>query len=110
MWNDNEKKILEIEDNIYLDKKNYPVKCPVCGKNDGHLFYYEHTFSACKGGKWIWCSSCCKCSHSYASIPEWWKNPEFIDSEKLSATPDYLESNKEQIDSWINKLMQTTFE
>lgn len=108
MWNDNEKKILEIEDNLYLEKNNYPVKCPVCGKNDGHLFYYEHQSSLNKGGKWIWCSSCFKCSHAYASIPEWWRNPEFIDSEKLAAVPDYLESNKDKIDSWINELMQSS--
>ncbi len=105
MWNDNEKKILEIEDNLYLEKNKYPVKCPVCGENDGHLFYYDHVDGNGKGRKWIWCSSCLKCSHSYAPVPEWWINPEFIDPDRLASVPDYLEANKDKTDSWINELM-----
>lgn len=105
MWNDNEKLITQIEDNLFLDRKDYPVRCPVCGEKEGHLFYYDHYTSLNKGAKWIWCSSCQKCSHSYALIPVWWKNPNFIDPDKLASVPDYLEENKNSIDKWLNDLM-----
>ena len=40
MWNDANKTILYIFDMLNRNKKA-PLKCPVCGKNDAHLYMYR---------------------------------------------------------------------
>jgi hypothetical protein len=36
-----------------------------------------------------------------------WRNPDFIDEDKLDSSMDYLEANKARIDSWISDLKKS---
>ncbi len=106
MWQDDNDKIMEILDNIELNSKvQFPVKCPICGKNNGHLYFHRYKNDNVKGGMWVWCSACRHSAHTMFKIPEWWQNLNDINFEELTALPECLEKNKKLIDEWINKLL-----
>lgn len=42
MWKDGDDKIIDILDAIDgQDKKSLPLSCPICGKNEGHLYFHR---------------------------------------------------------------------
>ena len=102
MWNDSNYKIINIMDNI--GKRCFPEKCSICQNSAVHIFFYRYRKSY--GGMWLWCSNCQNSSHTSGLVPEWWANPDFISSSKLTALPDYLENNKAFIDKWVNMLIK----
>lgn len=82
---------------------NLPGICPVCGRNEVHIYFNRHRTSKI-GGVWVWCSSCRHYTHGTYLIPQWWENnPEIIESE-LTHAPDVLEMVKDEIDKHFNKL------
>lgn len=110
MWYDGDSKIADIFDCIKPPiKESFPVKCPVCGKKEGHLYFHRYEKNGIRGGRWTWCSAC-KCSeHASGWAPQWWDNLETISFERLASMPDYLEENKDCIDEWVNKLLFLNF-
>ena len=101
-----------IDDNnrlqAFLNVENdpmFPKKCPICGHQSGHLYYHLH--SETHAGIWAWCSSCKSFSHYSGYAPIWWKNPSFIEVEKLCAVPDYLDDKSNVIDQWLNELLNS---
>ncbi|MDE6759162.1 MAG: hypothetical protein K2J90_00615 [Lachnospiraceae bacterium] len=111
MWKDDDDKIIDILDAIDgKDKKSLPLSCPICGKDEGHLYFHRFKIGYDKGGMWTWCSACHHCSHATVKVPRWWKNSEKIKFEKLASHPDYLEENKIYIDEWVNRLMFSNLE
>lgn len=105
MWKDDDK-IMNMLDNIEVkENKQFPVLCPICGKKEGHLYFHRYE-NEIAGGMWTWCSACKHSTHSRFRLPDWWKNLETIDCQKLASLPDYLEKNKDDIDDWVNKLLK----
>jgi hypothetical protein len=39
-------------------------------------------------------------------IPKWWCDDDFIDLAETASHPDYLESKKEFIDRYVNKILE----
>jgi hypothetical protein len=37
--------------------------------------------------------------------PKWWKNPDFVDVNKLCSEPEYLETISGKIDRWVNEIV-----
>ena len=103
MWNDEDIRIQNIYNMVCIDKQTVPLSCPICGKLHAHFFIYRHDET--HGGLWLWCSFCKSYTHGSMFIPDWWKNPDFIDSSLLMHNPDYLEKNAERIDDWVNTLI-----
>lgn len=100
MWNDSNYIVADILDNI--ENTRFPAECPICQKRTGHIFFYRYRDSY--GGAWVWCSNCRSSSHTSGTVPDWWINPDFIDSGKLTALPDVLEIDRINIDKWVNML------
>lgn len=82
----------------------FPAACPACGSPDCHVYYHRYNEVTGRGGSWVWCSHCRRYSHFSCVVPQWWINMSDIDTAQLAALPDYLESKKEMIDHWLNKL------
>ncbi len=102
MWID-EDRLTQIEE---YDTGAYPKKCPICGKNSIHLLMYRPSVISTSGGRWTWCSSCKRYSHTNATIPKWWTNFDGIEEGQLFASPEYnIDEKRENIDKWINKLI-----
>lgn len=81
------------------------MRCPICGKKEGHVFFYRNIESEERGSMWTWCSACHHSAHALYKLPEWWKNLDKIDIEKLTSHPNYLDKYKNSIDEWVNKLL-----
>lgn len=106
MWRDDDYKIMNILDNIEIKGGEcFPVKCPICGKKEGHLYFHRYEIDGDRGGVWTWCSACRHSAHASFKLPKWWKNLEVISFDKLTSFPNYLEDNKVSIDKWINELL-----
>ena len=106
MWNDSNDKIMEIMDRLESRDSAFPVQCPICGEQAGHL--YIHRFDERHGGIWIWCSNCHAYSHMSGIIPDWWQNMSGIEEDKLEAEPQYLDENNSAIDEWVNNLLKNS--
>lgn len=106
MWRDDNIQIMDILDNIETEKKSFfPVICPICRRQEGHLYFHRNKESDEKGSMWTWCSDCFHSAHAMYRLPKWWRNLKEIDIKQLNNSPDYLEQNKVQIDAWVNKLV-----
>ncbi len=106
MWQSNDDRIMDIFDKAKSKNTEcFPIICPVCGKQGGHLYLHRYQPEDDRGGMWTWCSVCCNSMHTSAKIPKWWQNLKTIDFDQLAALPDYLENNKADIDEWVNKLL-----
>lgn len=103
MWNDANKEILDILE-IISNKNSLPLKCPVCGKYEAHVYMYRWKQEK-KGSIWTWCSACKVSAHERLLLPDWWKNSQTIDDNLLGVHPDMLEENKEFVDDYVNRLM-----
>jgi len=101
MWNDKDDRIIRLL-SFTEDNTTFPERCPICGKQSGHVYMHRHDKK--HGGVWVWCSNCYSFAHMSSIIPDWWENCEIIDEEMLSSTPEYLEQNADIIDRWINSL------
>lgn len=101
MWSDERDTIMDLLDDT---EKIFPAKCPCCGENEGHIFFYKHNECDRLGSAWAWCSSCKEFSHSRHIIPDWWKNMNEIGLNQLNAEPDNLDALKCEIDDWVNKI------
>ena len=99
-WTDNNDKIMQIYDTACDRKTLFPVICPICGNQDGHI--YIHRYDENHGGIWLWCGNCHLYTHMSGVVPEWWKNPDFIDGDALESAPVALDENAPQIDDWFN--------
>lgn len=106
MWQNNDKimNLLEV-----ADKKKFrvPFKCPVCGDESAHVFFYKFDAEDTAGPAWSWCSRCNSYSHVRYRIPEWWKNLCSLDEDELCSTPEYLEKNKTIIDSHLDSIISS---
>jgi len=100
MWHDNDT-IMEIYNAANCGKITFPSTCPVCNNRAAHLYIHKHNNE--HSGIWTWCSKCGASSHMSAKTPKWWKNPNFIESDKLCSNPDYLNSLSDKIDEWVTK-------
>lgn len=101
MWNDSMNMLKSFSLNRLFSKQ--PDICPECGAAEKHTLLFRFDEEDDDGGVWMWCSKCHSYTHARAQIPPEWENPEFIDEEQLDDSVDYLESNKEKIDEWMNK-------
>jgi len=101
MWNDNDK-IIEIFSKVNDNQIVCPCVCPICHSQTGHVYIHKHNDRHC--GIWTWCSNCKASSHLSGKAPIWWENPDFIDSAKLCADPEYLDQLKDKIDEWVNTI------
>ena len=105
MWYDEDDRIMKILENLDMEKPEcFPVICPICGKKEGHIFFYRHEEGE-RGGMWTWCSACRHRAHSLMRLPKWWVNLKGLDEKKFINYPEYLEENKRKIDCWVNELM-----
>lgn len=84
-----------------LEKNNFPADCPICGRREAHV--YLRAYTPKRGDLWTWCSSCQSFEHASIIPPSDWKNDDFIDYHHLSALPQYLEFQKDSIDSYMTK-------
>ncbi|WP_034450281.1 hypothetical protein [Butyrivibrio sp. AE2032] len=106
MWHDENNEIMKLY-KILEEHDSYcplPAVCPVCGSKSGHLYMQRYDGDH-RGGSWVWCSNCHSYSHASCKVPEWWRNLSTISILKLEHSPDYLEAQTEQIDSFVNKLL-----
>ena len=104
MWNDDDDRIMQISASLGNNEETFPKKCPICGCKEAHVFFFKNNESK-MGSLWEWCSNCKKYSHSRFLVPDWWENMNAIDSEKLEGNPDYLDAHKNEIDDWVNELV-----
>ena len=103
MWKDEKDNMLDILDEIEKGQAKFPTVCPVCGKQEAHLYMHKESGENI-GGLWVWCSSCKNYIHATYQIPQWWKNSLEIKESELSPNPQYLEENKDFLDMWVQKL------
>ena len=103
MWNerDDMMKLLAVVVNC---RGAFPATCPHCGRNAAHVLLHRFTDGGDRGSAWIWCSECKSYEHFSYRIPEWWRNPVFIDESLLDSLVDYPESMKSEIDMWVSNL------
>ena len=104
MWKDDNDKIEELYLNLKGIKK-FPAICPICKKNDAHLYLHVYDNKTRRGGLWIWCSECYAFSHSSTYVPEHWENCPLVEEEKLCAMPVYLDEIREIIDTHVNVII-----
>ena len=102
MWI-NDDKIMAIFDTADNGKIYFPCACPICDKNTAHIYIHRHDDRRC--GIWTWCSSCGSYSHMSGESPKWWKNPDFVDADRLCSEPEYLETISDKIDAWVNSIV-----
>lgn len=102
MWKDGNDKIEELYINLKKIKK-FPTECPICKKNNAHLYMHIYDEKTRRGGLWIWCSECHSFFHGSIYVPRYWKNCVDIKLENLSAIPTYLDKIKDKIDRHINE-------
>ena len=102
MWIDNDK-ITSILDAGNKKTTHFPCTCPICSKKTAHVYIHRHDDRHC--GIWTWCSSCSSYSHMSGEAPKWWKNPDFVDVNKLCSEPEYLETISGKIDRWVNEIV-----
>lgn len=107
MWHDRDNRIDKVFEAIFGKAERFPIECPVCGLACAHIYLHRH--NGYHGGIWIWCNNCRAYSHLSGRVPVWWKNPPFIEPQKLMHDPDYLETFADAIDSWINGLEKDSF-
>lgn len=84
---------------------DFPKVCPCCGKKSAHILMHRAEPGSPRGTLWIWCDSCFSYSHMGFFVPNWWKNPDFIDEDKLDSFVDYPHEHEAEIDAWINELL-----
>ena len=104
MWKDDNDKIEE----LYLNLKSvikFPAICPICKKNNAHIYMHVFDEKTRRGGLWIWCSECYAFSHASIYVPEYWKNCPLVEAEKLCAIPAYLDEIREIIDAHVDDIM-----
>ncbi len=97
-------KIEELYLNLKKIKK-FPTICPVCKKNNAHIYMHVYNDKTRRGGLWIWCSECYEYSHGSIYVPEYWKNCPLVEVEKLCAVPTYLDEIREIIDKHVSTIM-----
>ncbi len=106
MWNNRNDKIYKLyTDFINNELKIFPAECPICSEKSAHIYLHRWPDGKDKGALWTWCSECKEYSHYTVKIPKQWENYEDILFGKLNHEPNYLEENKEIIDSYINELV-----
>lgn len=101
MWNDSMKMLKSFVPDMLENK--YPDQCPECGSLDRHVFIYRFDEDD-DGGLWMWCSKCHNYTHAHIVVPVGWRNPDFIDEDRLEDSVEYLEERKHEIDKWVNSL------
>ena len=107
MWQDDlDNRLMDILENAkMINTELFPVVCPYCGERGGHFYLHRWKKEDPRGSMWVWCSACRQSAHSRYRLPQWWKNPEKIDPQKLTYYPNYLEENKSYIDEWVNEIL-----
>lgn len=106
MWNDANDKIMDILNYFNATRGKFPAVCPICKKDDGHIFFYTYRNNGISSA-WVWCSSCRYSAHFTYRTPSIWKNMLNIDSGRLASAPDYLEEIKHSIDDWVNTIIES---
>lgn len=106
MWKDDRDEIDDLWCGFLNKSDRYPCKCPICKKRDAHICV--HRYQGKKGTAWMWCSECRHCTHGTMFIPGWWEDDDFIDIYRTASHPDYLETQKIAIDSYVNRVLDNT--
>lgn len=104
MWTEIDN-MMQLLDTIHNGNVSAPLLCPECKSANVHFLMHRHETVSKRGTAWIWCADCKNYAHFAYAIPEWWKNPDFIDEEKLDALPDYPNSLCVEIDTWVESLL-----
>jgi hypothetical protein len=109
MWKDMEDDVLSEFDflpHLFLlaPSLRFPEECPACHARRAHI--YLHRNRERRGGQWGWCSNCRIFFHGSGDIPYLWENFPLLDPGLLCAVPDYLEEHADEIDGWVNGLLQ----
>lgn len=107
MWKDDNDKIEELYLNLNYIKK-FPTICPVCKRNNAHIYMHVFDDKTRRGGLWIWCSECYIFSHSSIYVPEYWENCKFVEVENLCSIPAYLDKIRKVIDIHVNDVMNNS--
>lgn len=108
MWKDDNDGIEKLWTGFINKSDKYPCKCPICEKKTAHI--YLHRQKESKGTAWMWCSECRNCSHGTMIIPEWWSDDDFVELSRTASHPDYLETIKSKIDSYVNNILDEEIE
>lgn len=103
MWNENDK-MMERIGGIEHGHIHSPATCPICSEHHAHFLMHADNETTGKGTAWIWCDACKSYSHFSYFVPDWWKNPPFVDVAKLDSRIDYPHSIEGEIDKWTNAL------
>lgn len=106
IWKDENDKMLDILDELDKEEITFPALCPVCEKKESHLYMHKENAENI-GGLWVWCSHCKYYIHASYKIPQWWNNSLEINETKLSPNPQYLEENKQLVDTWVEQLFES---
>ena len=104
MWVERDK-MFALLDSAKTGSELFPAPCPICGAQQGHILIDRDRADADRGTVWLWCPSCQSYVHASIGVPAWWKNPDFVDKEKLDSFPVYPDSLRDEIDRWVNDLM-----
>lgn len=105
MWKDANNSMDQIFINL-TSYVNFPVTCPICLKNQAHIYMHLYDDVTRRGGLWIWCSACLSFIHGSVYVPKYWDNCSAIELEKLTAFPTYLESERDTVDEHTNLILK----
>lgn len=105
MWKEDDK-MMDLVDGIGQASVSSPAKCPICNEIQAHYLLHKGEGSSNRGTAWIWCDACKSYTHFGYFIPDWWKNAEFVDDDKLDSYVAYPQSIESKIDEWIGVLLQ----
>ncbi|MFV0556275.1 MAG: hypothetical protein ACK5LM_04115 [Lactovum sp.] len=103
IWNNNNNKMYGVYAKYMKGEiKSFPTECPICCRQEVHIFFYKWNVDDNKSSGWIWCSFCKNFEHGRFLNLNNGENLSEIDSQKLVYEPDYLERNKKIIDKYNN--------
>lgn len=103
MWKEKDE-MMELLSNLGDCNSAWPHECPLCKEKHAHALLHRSMPDSDFGTAWLWCDACGSYSHFSYRIPEWWKNPSFIDNEKLDSFVDYPNSLRDLSDKWLREL------
>ncbi|MGI6032985.1 MAG: hypothetical protein ACOX69_06160 [Coriobacteriales bacterium] len=103
MWNE-EDKMMGLVDAMNNGNASVPAECPVCHERSAHYLMHRAQPGSNRGSAWIWCDVCGSYTHFSYLVPDWWKNPAFVEASMLDSTVEYPHSMEREIDSWVDAL------
>ena len=105
MWHEDDG-MMAIYASLEDGQGTFPRMCPVCGEGHAHVLMHGFEPSDPRGTVWVWCDSCGGYTHFSGAVPTWWRNPEFVDEDRLDSFVDYPDGISAKIDGWVNALLE----